>query len=798
MQDLRLALRLLQRQPLTSALAVVALALGIGLTTLMFSILNGAVLRGLPFEASDRLYHAAPFDTAASDDLDTSHWEFAAWRERQRSFDDLAGFYVATANVVGPDGTPERYRAAWITPNTFGLLRARPAQGRDFDPAAGVPGAEPVALISDRLWHDRFGGRPDALGQVLRVNGRSVTVIGVMPPRFAFPTTQDLWLPLTLTPARELRDTAQRLEVIGRLRDGVSPGEAQAELATIERALLADDPTTQAAMSVEVKTYVEEFIGTSTVQLLTTMLAAVTLVLVIACVNVTNLVLARAVEQARDVAVRTALGASRGRVMRQTLTEVGLLTAAGALGGVGLAWTGITIFNRGITDTNPPFWLDIRVDATVLLFVAGLAVSAALVAGLVPAWRSSRQDVAPLLHDDSRGNTGLRIGRVSRGLVAAEMALSFALLVVSGLMIQSVRNVTGFDPGFATRDVLAARVSLPAAEYSSPEAERRFADDLQARLARLPGVTAAALATGVPPNLPEDAVAIDGRTYAHEREYPRAQVTAVSPGFFDVLRVRPRVGRLLGASDTADGLPVAVVSETFARTHYPQGALGRRVQVDVGEAGVWRTIVGVVQDMREVDLGPSELAGVYVPLAQAPSRFAVLLLHVQGDPLGTAPGVRRAVADLDRNLPIYDVRTLQQHIDANTWGWRVFGTLFSIFGLAALVLATVGLYGVMAFAVSKRTAEIGVRLALGAEPRDVIRLVLTEGAWQVGTGVAVGLGLAVLLARAMQLFFFDVGAGDPATYLAVAVVLLSTGLLAAFVPARRASRVDPGVALRSA
>lgn len=787
---------MLVRQPLTSAVALVALALGIGLTTVMFSILNGAVLRGLPFPDSDRLLHMAPFDLRDQDDFDTTQWEFAAWAARQQSFEGLAGFYVANANVVGPDGTPERYRAAWITPNTFRLLQTRPVLGRDFDDAAGRVGAQPVAILSDRVWKDRFAGRADALGQTLRVNGVSMTVVGVMPPAFAFPTTQELWVALAVNPARAPRDAVQGLEVIGRLRDGVSPEQAGAEMATIEAALLQDMPDERDAITVEVKSYVEEFLGSETVQMLTMMFVAVLLVLVIACVNVANLVLARAADRTREVAVRAALGADRLQVVRQTLTEVLVLAAAGALFGLSIAWVGLDVFNRQIVDTNPPFWLDIRIDTTVLVFVTAVTVLAALVAGLVPALRAASGDVAPLLNDEGRGTTSLRIGRLSRGLVVGEMALSFALLVVSALTIQSILNVSRFDPGVAVDQVFSARVSLPATEYSDTDRQRQFTEALTATLSALPGVRAAALTTGLPPSLLEGPVALPGVTYATERDYPQAQIATVSERFFDVLRMPVRQGRLFTPADGADGLPVAVVSENFARAHYPEGALGRQVRVVEGDAVVWRTIVGLVPDMRELDLGASVTAAVYVPIAQAPTRVLTVVAHTEGDPLMQTAAVRRAVASIDRNLPIYNVTTLQGAIDRNAWAWRVFGILFTTFGLAALFMATVGLYGVMAFSVSRRTPEIGVRIAMGAEPRDVMGMVLRQGAVQVAIGVALGTGLAVMLSRAMQLLFFQVGADDPRYFFLVAVLLLVTGLVATIVPARRAARVDPMVALR--
>ena len=408
MTNLRLAFRLALRQPMVSALAVVALALGIGLSTLMFSILNGAVLRGLPFERSERILHASPFDIKENDDFEATQWEFAEWRARQTSFEDLTAFYLGNANVVGPDGTPERYRGAWITANTFRMLRPGRYWAATSPMPTVQPGAEPVVIISDRVWRDRFQGRTDVLGQPLRVNGTAMTVVGVMPPRFAYPIVQELWVALVVNPALEGKDERNVVEIIGRLRDDRSQDEASAELATIAAQVAQLDPKRREGITVEVKPYVEEFIGTETVGLLSMMLAAVLLVLVIACVNVANLVLARAADRTREVAVRTALGARRTQVVRQTLAEVLVLAAVGAVLGTAIAAVGAETFNRYIVDTTPPFWLDIRVDRMVLLFVSGITVFAALVAGLVPALRASRGDVLPLLNDEGRGTTSLR------------------------------------------------------------------------------------------------------------------------------------------------------------------------------------------------------------------------------------------------------------------------------------------------------------------------------------------------------------------------------------------------------
>lgn len=793
------AVRVFHRQPLVSVLAVAALALGIGLTTTMFSILNGAVLRGLPFEESERLVHIAPFDIADDDDFEASQWEYGQWRQRQRSFEGLAGFYLGNANVVGPDGVPQRFRAAWITTNTFALLRARPALGRDFREEEERPGAAPVVILSDRLWRDRLDGRPDVLGETLRVNGTAMTIVGVMPPRFAFPVTQDLWVALPLDTAFASRTSAPSLEVIGRLADGVSRDTASAEMATIVAQLAPEDPARRdGGVTAEVKSYVEEFIGTETVTLLSVMFAAVMLVLVIACVNVANLVLARAADRTREVAVRTALGASRRQVVVDTLWEVAVLAAAGGALGMALAVAGTEMFNAGIQDTNPPFWIDVRIDGVVTAFVLGVTGLSVLLAGLGPALRASRGDVLPLLQDEGRGTTSLSMGRLSRGLVVAEMALSFALLVASGFVVQSIVNIARFNPGFPTADVFAARVALPAADYPDAASRARFAERVVDAMAALPGVVTASLATILPPNGQTGAVAIGGRSYATDREYPRARWSTVSPRYFETLRLKVLDGREFLASDQPASTPVAIVSARFARLHYPDGALGRQMRVVApDEPEVWRTIVGVVPDISEVDIGRVVQETVYLPLTQAPSAFVSLLAHVNGDPLAVAAAVRAAVAGIDPNLPIYNVTSVQRAIDEETWVWRVFAGLFTTFGAAALVLAAVGLYGVMAFSVSRRTQEFGVRLAVGADGASLVRLVLRQGARQIAVGVAVGLGLAVLLSRALQTMFFQVNPYDVRVFAGVALLLLATGLAAALVPARRASRVDPMTALRA-
>jgi putative ABC transport system permease protein len=797
MRELRVAVRSLVRQPGTALLAVIALGLGIGLTTTMFSIVNGAVLRGLPFPESDRIIHVAPFDVAEQDDLDTRVHTFAELRDRQRSFEQLTAFQFQSTNVVGPSGVPARYDGARLTANTFRLLRVTPALGRDFRDADGAPGAAPVVIIGDKVWQEQFGGSPDAIGQMLRVNGTAMTVVGVMPPKFRFPGSQDIWPALVVDPAGTKFGEGPGLETIGRLRPGVSMDEAGAEMAVIWRQLEQAYPEHYpGGDTIEVKTYIEEFIGSQTVGMLLTMLTAVFGVLLIACVNVANLVLARAATRAREVAVRTAIGATRWQVVRQMMLEVMILAIAGAAAGLGLAQLGILLFNRAIVDTNPPFWIDIRIDGMVLLFATAVAVVAAFVSGLVPALRASRANLAAVMNDEGR-TTGLRMGRFSRTLVVAELAVSFGLLVMAGLVVQSLSNVARADFGFAMTDVFGARLSLPAADYPDEARRRQFVDSALERLRELPTVQRVAFATGVPMRGPHYAIKLPDRQYASDRDYHDVHGIVASPDYFDVLRVPVVEGRGFDQRDREDGAPTVIVNQAFVRRYHPGGAVGRRLALATGAHQEWREIVGVVPDLGMGETPGDEVPeAIYLPLAQMPPVTVSIFAQASTAPLNVSGPARDAIRALDGNLPLFNINTVERQFQESTWPFRVFGTLFMAFGVAALFLATVGLYGVMAFSVSRRTQEIGVRMAIGAGARDVLLMVLRQGLWQIAIGIVLGAGLGVALGSAATLMLFRVSPYDPVILVAIATVLGATAGLACLVPARRAASVDPMTALR--
>jgi predicted permease len=791
---------MLAKRPGTSMVAVVALALGIGLTTLVFSVVEGVMLRGLPFDEADRLMTLERIRLAEPGRRESVPFDdFADWRDRQRSFEDLAAM-ADEGVVVSAEGTfPEQVQAARITPNTLSLLRAQPLAGRGLTEADAAPGAPSVALVGYRLWVNHLGGDPAAVGRTIRVDGEPTTVAGVMPEGFGFPHAHHLWRPLATMPPAE-RGRAARVQVVGRLAAGVTAGEAEVEIAGIARQLAAEHPENEGT-SATLGPYVQRELPDRVSSLLLTMLTAVFGVLLVACVNVTNLQLARAADRAHEVAVRTALGSSRWRIVRQHLAEGVLLSAAGALAGLAIARTGTALFMNGVGDTSPPFWIDVRIDRAVLLFVTAVTVLSALVSSVLPGWRASRADVNAALKDESRGATGVRIGAFSRWLVVVEVTASCMLLVVSGLMIRSITATSRLDYPYATEDVFYAQVNLPADLPASAPREQRNAalqlrvEAIEQAIARVRGVRRVALASELPGQNDGERVSIEGVVYASDADRPRARRVAVTAGLFDVLRVAPSAGRVIAAEDRDGALPVAVLEETFARRHFAGGAaLGRRIRYS--ESAPWLTVVGIVPDLGLPDETGLPAAGAYVPLAQQPSSWPVILASTAGDPIAITPDVRRAIAGVSDRAPVSDPNSLAGELWRRGWAFRLFGGLFLSFGLAALLLAAAGLYGVMALGVRRRTREIGVRLALGASRRRVLTTVLWQGLWRVALGIVLGLVPGWFIGTRLTALLANVEASDPVVHVTTAATLLAAGALACLAPAVRAAGVDPAEALR--
>jgi predicted permease len=791
---------MIAKRPGTSTLAVIALGLGIGLTTTMFSIVQGVMLRGLPFDESHRLIHigrrnVTQPETNSSEPLPPH--DFVDFQANQRSFEGLAGFFNLSVNVSG-GMAPERYRAARITTNTLRVLRVVPVIGRDFTEADGTPGAPPVALISYRVWTSQFEQDPGVLNQPVRVNGTPTTIVGVLPERFAFPQAQDFWLPVQLTlPAK--RGEGQRLQTFGRLHPGQSVRAASTEFATLATRLEQQHPENK-GLTTQLQPYVQRFIGREPRVTLTAMLGAVFGVLLIACANVMSLQLARAAERTKEFAVRSALGAGRRRVMRQLLLEGLLLSTGGALLGLGLGAAGIDFFNRNIQDTTPPFWIDIRIDPTVLTFVVALTVVATVVSSLVPALRATRLNLNAALGDEGRGNTGLQMGRFSRWLVVGEVLLSCALLVVSGLMIKSVVGLGRIEYPFNTSNVFVASFSLDETKYPKDPDALRVMERLEERWAAVPGVRHVALASGLPGQSGGSVMMLEGRTYASDRDRPGVLRMTASPAVFDTLGIPILRGRAFSSADTASAPFVALVDTAFVTKFFLNDEpLGKRMKLSTDPAAPWWTIIGVVPTLAVDRRGNDLVESVYLPLAQSPMRSATILASTAGAPAGLTMAIRAAARDVDQDLPI-SVSSLGTSAEAllrsRNWHIRLFGSLFMSFGIAALLLASAGLYGVMAFSVRRRTQEIGVRMALGASRASIVRMVVWEGAWRVALGIALGLVPAYFLGGAMEALFFRVTQTDPVVFGTTILALLVSGLVASLVPAVRAASVNPLIALK--
>lgn len=806
-RELRHALRRLLRNPATTAVAVFTMALGIGLSGSMFSILDAVVLRGLPFAEPQRLMHLERNHLAEGiNSMEVTHHDLEDWSAQQQSFEGIAGFTMGTFNLADT-GLPDRYNGAWISTNFLELLRVDPVLGRGFAPADAEPGAESVILLGHHVWQKRYGGDPDILGRVVRVNTERLTVVGVLPPDFRFPLRQDVWMPLLSQSRDEPRGEGETLEVFGRLRDGVTIDQAASEMATIAGRLAQQYPESNAGISTVVQPFIDEFIGEDTRLMLGLMFGAVSLVLLIACFNVTNLLLGRASERTRELAIRTALGSERWRVVTGVMGEALLIAAGGAVFGLILAHFGVEAVGAAVRTTDPPFWMDFYLSSSALIFVLGMTLLSALIAGIAPALQASKGDINPILQDAARGSS-FRMGLLSRTLVVLEVAMSCALLVAAGLMVMTVVKANRYDLQFKTDHLLVARMALFEGDYPEKSDRVEFYERLEEHLAARSDIVSVAVGTVVPVDTAAGSgftrFERPGEAYDHPREMPFARLTSIGPGYFATLGVELIAGRDFTLADREGAARVAVVNEDFVRKEWAgQNAVGQRInlwkgqdeEADDPEAG-WVEVIGVVPNLRHAEFDEADdQQGIYLPMAQEPRQFGWVIARTRQDPLTLVEPLRRAVFELDPNLPLYHVRSMEQVISQAMFFNNLFGVLFSVFGGVALLLASVGLYGVMAFGVTRRTREIGVRMAFGARARDVLTLILGQGLRQALLGLGIGVLMSLGLARLMRGFLFQVDPHDPMTFILVIVVLLAVCFLACAVPARRASSVNPIKAL---
>lgn len=799
--ELRFASRSLAKSPFISSVAVLTLGLGIGMSALMFSIVYGAIFRGLPFPDEERILRITAIQPSAPDFWQRlSIHDLHDLREQQSSVVDLAGLYSGTINAAGSDN-PIRYEGAFITTNGFKSLQVQPILGRDFREEEGVPGAPLTIMLGHHVWERDFAKDPEVLGRTMRVNGEQATVVGVMPEGFKFPDTQDVWVPLRMNALEMERGDGQSLMVYGRLTEGVEKEQASAELNGIAQRLSELYPETTEWSGLRVEKFSEPPPGMTLVFL--TLLATVVLVLLVACTNVANLLLARAAGRTRELAVIMALGANRSRIVLKLLAESTILAAAGAVLGIGLGWLGLQAVLRFSVTSPPPFWFIFSIDLPILLFVIAVSVLAALVAGVVPGLRVTDAKVGEVLKDEGRGSSSLRVGRLSRILVVVELALSVGLLVAAGLFVKGMINMRTLDYGIFQEEIFTARVGLFETEFPASTDRVRFFAELQQGLLQRTEISKASVTSYLPGlGAERTPIGISGATYVEDRDYPNVGMVSVTPGYFETFGVRPISGRDFSMQDDVESPPVAIVNQSFVDRLFPESdAIGQQIRSGTSESEEpWRTIVGVVPDLYvEGLMGQSRFhpSGVYVPLAQRPPQFASIAVRGHANPEQLTAVVREEVASVHADTPIYWARTMSRALREEIWYVDLFGGLFAAFGSLALLLAAAGLYAVMATGVAQRTREVGIRMAVGARAGDILRMVLRQGATQIALGLLLGLGLAAVTARGLQAMLFGVEPWDLSVFLAISFVMLASGLSASLVPARRATRVDPAKALRT-
>ncbi len=798
-QDLRYGLRMLRAKPSFAVVAILALALGIGANTAIFSVVNAVLLSPLPFPQPEQLAMVW-LDNRRQDIHDdiTSYPNFLDWRDQNHVFQSMAGMRNVSYTLTSV-GEPEQLQGASVGANFFQLMGVSPAQGRGFSPEEETPGKDQVVVLGYGLWQRRFGGDSKIIGQTLTLNGQPFTVIGIMPAGFQFPSKAEIWGPLA--PSQQLKAARGSfwLPVVGRLKPGVTPQQAQADMNVIAQRLEQQYPQMNAGYGINVVPLHEQVVGQIRLALLV-LLGAVAFVLLIACANVANLLLARSAERQKEMAIRTALGASRRRIIGQLLIESLLLGLLGGVFGLLLAKWGLSLL-IAFSPANIPRLENIRLDGRVLGFTLLVSLLTGLVFGLVPAWQASKPELNETLKESGRsGGSSARGQQIRKLLVVSEIALALVLLVGAGLMIRSFWQLQKVEVGLVAENVLAVRLGLPRTKYPDGANTAAFYQQLQERLAALPGVKAVGATSGILlQKLANSSIfSIEGRPVEPEAQRLELPFDAVSPNYFRTMGIPLIKGRVFTEQDKRDSLQVAVINETMVRRYFPnEDPIGKRFTFGNPDSNAsWITIVGVMRDVRRQGLDEPIRIESFMPHSQAPSRSMEVVIRTASDPLTLAKSVHDAIWSLDKDLPVANIRTVEQILSERTAPRRLNMLLLGLFAVVALVLAAVGLYGVMSYSVTQRTHEIGIRMALGAQPRDVLKLVVGQAAMLAVIGVAIGLAAALALTRLMSRLLFNVSATDPLTFAAIAVMLTAVALLASYLPARRAMKVDPMVALR--
>ena len=796
-QDLRYGFRIFSRNPGFALVAVIALALGIGANATVFAVANPIFFKNLPFEGSADLLFLSTIDPASPGLASgISRPDYDDFRASLKSFPSIGAARRGSANLSDTVAVPEFHSVARMSANAFSVLGQKPALGRDFNAQDEKPGAAPVAILTWRLWEQRYAKNPAVLGQTIRLDSLPTAVIGVMPKYLEFPPEAELWT--NLTPSGKETREERALTVFGKLAAGTTLASARAELRLLGQRIASQHSAENKGNTYEWKRFHDIALQGGVSRVIVLLLGAVGFVLLIACANVANLLLSRAAGRAREISIRTALGAQRIRIVRQLLAESLLLALAGGLGGWGLSIFGVRAFDAAVANTGKPAWIDFSADYHSLAWLAATTLLTAVLFGLAPALRLSKVNLNATLKDGARGAGHSIRGRYLTGaLVTVQMTLSVVLLISAGLMIRSFLSAFSRPLGVDTSNVLTLRMELPQNRYSTPERRQQFQDRLGERVRALPGVEAVTFAGSKQSTGFSERYQAEGSP-ADPKQLPRSQFLIAGDHYFETLRLRAARGRLLTSTEFAPGPAVAVLNQTLARQMWPnQDPVGKRFRLhpDTGPSD-WTTVVGVVDDfLPDLQNGEPQPSAV-IPFRQHPDGAITLLARTAGPAALMANPVRRQIQLIDPDLPAHDVNTLDEEIAQNRWPLRVFGAMFAAFAVIALLLATVGLYAVVAYSVSLRRQEIGVRVTLGASTFGIARMVLLSGARQAGLGLGLGLVAAIGVARLLKTILVGVAPNDPVTFVTTGVILLIATAAGCLLPAWRAARVDPVVALR--
>ena len=813
--DLRFALRIITKERWFTAVAVAALALGIGVNATVFTLVNAVLIKGLPFKDSAQLYMLGPKRPADGGTSGLSMQELQEYRAQSQTFAGLAGFSGGNFNLADERGFPEQANGSNLTANAFRVLGQAPLLGRDFVDGEDKRGAERVVILGYTLWKNRYGADQGVIGRPIRVNGEPATIVGVMPDNMRFPTNAAMWM--AFQPAADEQRSNRPLQIFGRLRADSSFGQAQAEIQRIAAGHATKYPDTNKELTTAlVQTFNQRFNGGPIRQIFLAMMGAVGFVLLIACANVANLLLSRSTNRAREIAVRFAMGATRWRVVRQLLVESVVLGAIGGGLGLLLSLGGVRAFDAAVADVGKPYWIQFTTDWTVIGYLAAICVLTGVLFGLAPALQVSRTSVSDVLKEGGRGNSGSRRARWMSGMmVVVEIALTIILLTGAGVMTRAFLALYRDDIGIKTDYLMTMRLVLPGTKYPKPEVRQEFFDRLAPRLAGVAGAESVALATNIPPQGGgRRLLEIEGGKQTAGADWPEVTTVTAGPNYFETLGAPIRAGRGFNDTDGKPGFETVVINQRFAQLMFPgEDPMGRRIRFPARQPNappptgpaaanqtppVWRTIIGIAPTLRHgspQDAQPPAVA--YIPMRQESPGFAMLLIRSRIDPTTMMTSVRREVQAIDQDQPVFTVQTMEQLLAQQRWPFVVFGTLFVTFAVIALVLAAVGLYAVMAYSVTQRTQEIGVRMALGAGTPQVSWLILRRGLIQLAIGLTIGLTGAWFATAVLPTQIVGNNPNDPRMFSFVTAVLVVVALAACLIPARRATRLDPLVALRN-